>query len=64
MTSRAYMDKQDIMQRYDCGVSNAMRIIHAVKEFNGGGALPKGKVLPSELAHWEQNRGRLCPSKE
>ena len=44
--------------------SNAMRIIHAVKEFNGGGALPKGKVLPSELAHWEQNRGRLCPSKE
>lgn len=62
---RAYLTKYDIMARYDVKVSVAERIMREIIYVNGvlsdGSARPaigKGKILPSELEYWEQNRGR------
>ncbi len=62
--NKPYLDKFDIMKRYGIGQSSAEKIIRCVKalaggtEFKGGGALPKGKVLSSELENWEKYRGQ------
>ena len=53
MNTKAYFDRADIMERYGVGEANAAGIIRAIKEFNGGGDLPAGKVLPREVAAWE-----------
>ena len=59
---KAYLDHEDIAKRFGCSQGMAYRIIRSIKEVNSvsplGGALGKGKVLPSELGYWEENRGR------
>ena len=50
---KAYLDTQDIMKRYDVGVSTAQGIIRSIRSMCGGGKLGKGKVLPSEVEYWE-----------
>ena len=58
VSQKAYLDKYDIMARYNCGVSKAISIIRCIHHVCGGdGALGKGKVLPAELEYWEANRG-------
>lgn len=54
---RAYLDKYDIMRRYDVGMNKALCIMRGIQEFNGGGALGKGRILRTELEYWEANRG-------
>lgn len=51
--SQYYYDKYDIMSRYDVCEANAIAIIRSIRHYNGGGKLPKGKILPSELNAWE-----------
>ena len=55
--AKAYLDAQDIKERYGCGLCKAYSIIRGIRDFNGGGALGPGKVLVSELEYWETNRG-------
>lgn len=63
---KAYLTKYDLMERYGVGMSVAERIMREIIFVNGvcadGAArlaIGKGKILPSELAYWEQNRGRV-----
>lgn len=49
----AILTREDIMERYGCGVNRAKTIIRSVRACCGGGKLPKGKILASELAYWE-----------
>ena len=51
--AKHYYDKYDIMLRYDVCEANAIAIIRGIRHYNGGGRLPKGKILPSELDAWE-----------
>ena len=51
---KAFLTAKDIQERYACGVNKAVQIISAVRQFCGGGSLPKGKILPSELRAWEE----------
>lgn len=60
IAEKAYLDKYDIMKRYGVGVNQAITIIRSVKSVCGGGGLGKGKLLPSELIHWEEARGKLA----
>lgn len=53
MSDKPYLDFSDIMARYQVGKSNALVIIRSIRTCCGGGKLPKGKVLPSELEYWE-----------
>lgn len=66
--NKAYLDKYDIMQRYNVSSNVALGIIRAVRFFNGGGALPRGKILPRELENWESrdefNRRVYTPFSE
>ena len=66
--SKAYIDKFDIMKRYNVSSNIALGIIRAVRFFNGGGALPRGKILPRELENWESrdefNRRVYTPYSE
>ena len=50
---KMYLDKFDIAKRYDISINVALGIIRAIRFFNGGGALPRGKILPRELENWE-----------
>ena len=52
-TGKAYMDVNDIMARYACGLNKARGIIRSIRSVCGGGRLGCGKVLPSEVAYWE-----------
>lgn len=52
LSEKQYLDKYDIMSIFDCCVNSAINIIRSIKHVNGGGALPKGKVLPSEYERW------------
>ena len=54
---KPYLDKFDIMKRYEVGINQAMSLIRAIRAFNGGGVLSKGKVLVSEVTYWEESRG-------
>lgn len=67
-TNKAYIDKYDIMKRYNVSSNIALGIIRAVRFFNGGGALPRGKILPRELENWESrdefNRRVYTPYSE
>lgn len=56
---RAALTFRDIMARYGCGESSARNIIRSIRAACGGGLLPRGKVLASELHYWESN-----PKKE
>lgn len=47
------LDYKDIQARYGVGNTNAREIIRGIKSVCGGGKLPAGKVLPSEVAYWE-----------
>lgn len=47
------LTKDDVMKRYCCGVNTARTIIQSVRACCGGGKLPRGKILASELAYWE-----------
>ena len=51
---KAYMDVNDIMRRYACGMNKARGIIRSIRSVCGGGRLGCGKVLPSEVAYWEE----------
>ena len=46
----------------------ALGIVRAIRFFNGGGALPRGKILPRELENWESrdefNRRVYLPYSE
>ena len=48
-----FLDKYAIAERYDVGLNKALDIIRVIRETCGGGSLPAGKVLPSEVAYWE-----------
>jgi hypothetical protein len=50
---RVALDYKDIQARYGVGVVNARDIIRGIKSVCGGGKLPAGKVLPSEVKYWE-----------
>lgn len=50
---KMYLDKHDIAKRYDVSLNVALGIVRAIRFFNGGGALPRGKILPRELENWE-----------
>lgn len=43
----------DIMVRYGCKETAARNIIRSIRAACGGGKLPRGKVLISELEYWE-----------
>ena len=47
------LDYKDIQSRYGVGSTNAREIIRGIKSVCGGGKLPAGKVLPSEVKYWE-----------
>ena len=47
------MDFRDIKPRYRCGETRARAIVRSIRACCGGGKLPRGKVLASELAYWE-----------
>ena len=55
---KAYIDVEDVKQRYDIGKDAAYRIIREVKHFAGNTFGGAAKVLPSELTAWEESRGR------
>ncbi|MBQ7847448.1 MAG: hypothetical protein IJ344_04095 [Clostridia bacterium] len=56
-TKKAYLDKHDVMARYNVGDTVAQRIMRQVKAVNGGTlAIGKGKILLRELERWEQGR--------
>ena len=65
---KAYINKFDIMERYNVSSNVALGIIRTIKFFNGGGALPQGKILPRELENWESrdefNRRVYTPYSE
>lgn len=50
---RIALDYKDIQARYGVGIVNARDIIRGIKSVCGGGKLPSGKVLPSEVEYWE-----------
>ncbi len=50
---RIALDYKDIQARYGVGVTNAREIIRGIRSVCGGGKLPAGKVLPSEVKYWE-----------
>lgn len=50
---RIALDYKDIQTRYGVGVTNAREIIRGIRSVCGGGKLPAGKVLPSEVKYWE-----------
>lgn len=54
---KAFLTAADVSKRYQIGRDAAYAIIKSVKEFCGGGALPKGKILPAEIEAWELSRG-------
>ena len=54
---KAYLDKYDIMKRYDVNIADAVSLIEEIQEFNGGGVFSGHKVLRTELEFWETNRG-------
>ena len=54
---KAYLDKYDIMKRYDVNIADAVSLIEEIQEFNGGGVFNGHKVLRTELEFWETNRG-------
>jgi hypothetical protein len=50
---RIALDYKDIQARYGVGITNAREIIRGIRSMCGGGKLPTGKVLPSEVKYWE-----------
>ncbi|MEE1046485.1 MAG: hypothetical protein U0M60_03565 [Clostridia bacterium] len=50
---RIALDYKDIQARYGVGITNAREIIRGIRSVCGGGKLPTGKVLPSEVKYWE-----------
>ena len=50
---RIALDYKDIQARYGVGTTNAREIIRGIRSVCGGGKLPTGKVLPSEVKYWE-----------
>lgn len=52
-TAPAWLDVEGISARYGVGKSSAYNIIVAIREACGGGKLPTGKVLMSEVLCWE-----------
>ena len=50
---RIALDYKDILARYGVGITNAREIIRGIRSVCGGGKLPTGKVLPSEVKYWE-----------
>ena len=60
-TGKVYFTVEDIMNRYRVGKAKAQNIMRAIKEVCAqgnfskyGGALGKGRLLPAEIAFWEQ----------
>lgn len=50
-------DVNKIMKRYDVGLNTAYRIIKNIEFANGGLAIGKGRILLSEVEHYERTRG-------
>lgn len=50
---KAYLTVKDIQERYDYGINKARSILRDIRRANNGGKLGAGKILPSELKHWE-----------
>ena len=44
---------KEIGERYGCSRPTALNIIRTIRACCGGGKLPVGKVLPSEVEYWE-----------
>ena len=61
--NKAWLDKNDIMERYGVGIGAAYGILRGIKQVCGGGQLPCGKVLPAELEYWENYR-RMVEQEE
>ena len=53
---KAFYGVQDLMERYDCSSATAEKYIREAKAISGG-KLSKGKLLPAELALWENYIG-------
>ena len=51
--TKAFLNSDDIMSRYDIGRNAALDIVRDVKEYCGD-TLGKGKILPNELLAWER----------
>ena len=52
-TEKAYLTTADLMARYGIGINHARKLIQRIKFVSGGGKLGKGKVLLTEVEHWE-----------
>lgn len=52
---KTYYSIEDIMDRYDCSKAIAEKYVREAKALTGNpyGKIGKGKLLPSELALWE-----------
>lgn len=50
---KRYYTTEDVARLYDCGIKQAQKIVGEIKKVNGHLALGRGKVLPRELAAWE-----------
>ena len=50
---RVALTFRDIMERYHCKEASARRIVRSIRAACGGGKLPRGMVLASELEYWE-----------
>lgn len=52
---KTYYTVEDLMKRYNCSHVQAEKYIREAKSLSGthDGKLGKGKILPSELALWE-----------
>lgn len=63
----AYLDVNDIAERFGVKRDKAYALIRAIKAVSyppGVGALGKGKILLSELERWEQMYGRELTADE
>lgn len=54
---------KEIKARYGVGTQTAYKIIREIRNYNGGGVLPKGLVLPFELEKWEHKNEKKEDAK-
>lgn len=57
MEERAYLTVEDLQERYGVGLRKAQALMQSIKIQLGGGVLGKGRLLRTELAHWEAMAG-------
>lgn len=47
------LDVEGLMERYGVGRNKALELMRCIRSTCGGGKLGAGKVLMSEVRHWE-----------